>query len=277
MSNVLLFGRNGQLGGQLISELSQRFEIASMSTADVDLGDSGQLRDSIQTHRPALILNAAAYTAVDKAEDDRDNAYAVNATAPAIIAEEALKLGAGVIHFSTDFVFEGSKTSPYVESDTASPLNVYGASKLAGEQEILNTDASALIFRTSWLYGPSGNNFLLTMRRLLSERDELSVVNDQTGTPTSVLELAHLVARLLPTKVTELGDFCREYAGLYHLSCEGQGTWFEFASAIRDRLADGGTKVAELRGIPSSGYPTPAERPRYSVLDKSKFKTDIQS
>lgn len=271
MTDILLFGRNGQLGNRLQRLLGDRFRVAATDTSEVDFCNPDQVRESVHRYRPSLVINAAAYTAVDKAESDSDTAFAVNAEAPAAMAEAAAQTGAGLLHFSTDFVFDGNKATPYVEEDEARPLNVYGASKLAGEQHILDSDAHALIFRTSWLYGPTGNNFLLTMRRLLSERDELSVVDDQTGTPTSVLELADLVTVGLPDSPSQFADYCRQHRGLYHLSCEGQGTWFEFAAQIRSKLVEDGTAVAELHAIPSSDYPTPAERPGYSLLDKSRF------
>jgi dTDP-4-dehydrorhamnose reductase len=271
MNRILIFGRDGQLGHELHRLLSGDFEITALAAVQADLSEPTQIRDAIRAHDPNLIINAAAYTAVDKAEQDRDRAFAVNAVAPGVMAEEAARNRAGLLHFSTDFVFDGGKSTPYLETDEANPINVYGESKLAGEEAVMQPAVDAVIFRTSWLYGPRGHNFLLTMMKLLTERDELKVVDDQVGTPTSIHELGRQVVAALNRFEGAPADFCAAFRGIYHLSCEGAASWFEFACAIRDFLRRRGTAVAELSAIPSSGYPTPARRPPYSVLDKSKF------
>ena len=271
MTDILLFGRTGQLGRRLEQLLSARYALAAPSSSDVNFRDIERVRSAIRRVGPGLVINAAAYTAVDDAESDGEAAFAVNALAPGEIAQEVEAIGAGLMHFSTDYVFDGDSRSPYHEDDETGPLNVYGESKLAGERRIQAGCASAIIFRTGWLYGPSGNNFLLRMKRLLNERTEVQVVDDQTGTPTSVLELADCVLEGLPEDPARLAAHCHERRGLYHLSCTGHGTWFDFAGEIRRRLEAEGRRVADLRAVASSVFPSPARRPAYSVLNKSRY------
>ena len=219
-----------------------------------------------------MILNAAAYTAVDRAESQPEVAKAINVDAPRLLAEEALRLNALMVHYSTDYVFNGEKQSPWVETDEPNPLNVYGASKLAGEQAVQNTGGRYLIFRTSWVYGPHGNNFLLTMLRLARERDRLSIVDDQFGSPTTSIELAR-ATRTISEGVLE-GSFGNpsEWAGLYHMTCADSTTWFGFAQAIFARAAAQlHVKVPELAPLATKDYPTPARRPRNSVLSNQKL------
>ncbi len=272
MTSILIFGREGQLGRELNARLARQFDVVALSSADADLRNPDELRAAIRAESPRLIFNAAAYTAVDKAESEREAAFAVNALAPATIAEEAARCGAGLVHFSTDFVFDGTSTTPYLETDQTNPINVYGESKLAGEGAILESGAAAIIFRTSWLYGLNGVNFLLTMSRLLTERDRLSVVDDQIGSPTSVYELAEVVCAILPAEKSALAEFPGLHRGIYHLSCEGQATWFEFANIISTHLESRGRRVADITPVTTAEYPTPATRPSYSVLDKTKFR-----
>lgn len=272
MTTILIFGKDGQLGRELNALLAQQFDVVAVASREADLRKPDELKEVIRAESPQLIVNAAAYTAVDKAESDRDTAFAVNALAPAVIAEEAARSGAGLIHFSTDFVFDGTSEKPYVETDQTNPINIYGESKLAGERAIIESSAAAIIFRTSWLYGLQGVNFLLTMSRLLTERDRLSVVDDQTGSPTSVYELAETVCAILPAEESALAQFTGLHRGVYHLSCEGQATWFEFADKIRTHLAMLGRRVADVAPVTTAEYPTPAARPSYSVLDKAKFR-----
>lgn len=271
MSDILLFGRNGQLGHALGRRLGRRFQVRVVGSDDLDLANVDAVRDLILELEPALVVNAAAYTAVDRAESERDTAFAVNAAAPAAMADAVARVGAGLVHFSTDFVFDGSKSHPYDEEDQTAPINVYGASKLAGEEAIRSTSAAHMIFRTSWLYATRGNNFLLTIARLLRERDSLSVVNDQRGSPTWVEELARLADEILPADVADLEGFVAANTGLYHLSCEGDVTWYDFALRIRAHLVEHGEPAGEIRPIPSSEYKTAAARPAYSVLSKQKF------
>lgn len=217
--------------------------------------------------RPSLIVNAAAYTAVDKAETDPNLAEAVNATAPGIIGELAAMQSAGVIHYSTDYVFSGEQNRPYREGDATGPAGVYGQTKLRGEQALLAATSNAIILRTAWVYGSRGNNFLCTMQRLFKEQDELSVVDDQIGSPTWCKVIAEATAKILvqinmePSQIGEVG-------GIYHLTNAGQTSWYGFARSI---LEASGLECA-LHPIPTSEYPTPAKRPAWSVLDNSKLK-----
>lgn len=236
-------------------------EVVAAGRETLDLSDAEAIRATVRALRPAIIVNAAAYTKVDAAESDRQAAFAINAEAPALLAGEAARTGALLVHYSTDYVFDGSARAPYVEAAPAAPLSVYGASKLEGEQRIAASGAAALVFRTSWVYGLRGRNFLVTMQRLARERDTIAVVDDQTGVPNWSRALALATARVLALGVTAL----RERAGLYHLSCGGQATWFEFAREILRETS------VHVRPIPTSDYPTPARRPAYGVLDSSKF------
>ena len=236
-------------------------DVVAVGRETLDLADADAIRATVRELRPAIIVNAAAYTKVDAAESDRQAAFAINAEAPAVLAEEAERIGALLVHYSTDYVFDGSAHSPYAEDAPAAPLSVYGASKLEGEWRIAASGVAALVFRTSWVYGLRGQNFLLTMQRLARERDTIAVVDDQTGVPNWSRALAHATVRVLALGVPAL----RERAGLYHLCCGGQATWFEFAREILR-----GTPV-RVRPITTADYPTPARRPAYGVLDTSKF------
>jgi dTDP-4-dehydrorhamnose reductase len=217
----------------------------------------------VRALQPGLIVNAAAYTAVDDAEREPSLAEAVNARAPGVLAEEAKRLGTLLIHFSTDYVFDGAAAAPYDESAPTSPLNVYGRSKLHGEQAIAATGAAAIVLRTSWVYASRGRNFLLSIRRLAAERDELRVVADQFGVPNWSRAIAEATVRLLGHGVRELAS----RAGLYHLSGHGQASWFEFARAIVGEVAR-----PTITPIATAEYPTAAARPAYSVLATSKFE-----
>jgi dTDP-4-dehydrorhamnose reductase len=224
----------------------------------LDLADTPPLVATVRALQPEVIVNAAAYTAVDKAETERDLAFAVNATAPRVLAEEAKRIGALLVHYSTDYVFDGGKADPYVEEDATRPINAYGASKLAGEQAIQASGCRHLILRTSWVYGPRGKNFYLTMLRLAKERSELKVVDDQRGVPTSSLEIARATATLLD----------KGAQGLYHMTAAGETSWCGFARAILER-AGIATPVVPIR---TQDYPTPAARPPNSRLDCSKLR-----
>lgn len=271
---VLLLGKNGQLGRELASFLDGVGDVTATDRASIDLSDLGNLREQIRTISPNLIVNAAAYTAVDKAESEPDLAMTVNGLAPGAIAEEAAKIGAAIIHYSTDYVFDGESTIPYVETDRVHPLSEYGKSKLAGEQAVKNSGAAYVILRTSWVYGVRGKNFLLTIARLAKERDELTVVSDQMGCPTSAIAIARATHDLI-AQFADSQDFSEALApksGLHHFASAGVASWYEFACAIVDRMDWSGDCVKpKIKPIPTGAYPTPAQRPKYSVLCTSKF------
>ena len=258
---ILLTGAIGQVGWELRKTLAPLGEVAAFGRAELDLRDADRLREAVRAANPDVIVNAAAYTAVDKAESERDAAFAVNAAAPGILAEEAKRNGALLVHYSTDYVFDGAKAAPYVEDDATNPLNVYGASKLAGERAVAASGCRHLILRTSWVYGPRGSNFMLTMLRLAKERPELRVVDDQLGAPTSSLAIARATVQVLRPGAH----------GLYHLAAAGQTTWCGFARAILAR-AGSATPVTPIR---TEDYPTPARRPRNSRLDCSRLRADF--
>ncbi|MNI34347.1 dTDP-4-dehydrorhamnose reductase [compost metagenome] len=241
-----------------------------MGRDQLDLAQPDQIRRQVQNVRPDLIINAAAHTAVDLAESEPQSAFAINAVAPGILAEEALALDIPLIHYSTDYVFDGMKAGPYNEDDTPNPLGVYGKSKLAGEQAIRDVQGKHLILRTSWVYSTHGRNFLLTMQRLLQEKPELRVVADQIGAPTWAGTIANstlaLIERWQTSQVTNWGT--------YHLSAQGETSWFGFAQAIGEALRQQGKPCADLLPIPSSDYPTPAARPLNSRLDCSRLQRD---
>lgn len=269
---ILIVGHMGQVGTELQRSFCGMGEIICHDRDTVDLAGPDQIRAMVRRAAPDVILNAAAYTAVDRAESEPDAAFAVNATAPGILAEEALRAGALLVHYSTDYVFNGSKITPWEETDQPNPLNVYGASKLAGEQAIQIVGGKYLIFRTSWVYGPHGNNFLLTMLRLARERDSLSIVNDQYGTPTTSIELADATRAIVEGVLSGIYRAPDNWAGLYHMTCGGSVSWCGFAQAIFARaeaLLCG--KHPAIRPIASAEYVTPARRPSYSVLSNEKL------
>jgi len=278
-NTILLIGANGQVGWELQRTLAPlgRVVTAARSGAEtaIDLADADSIQCVVSEVRPSLIVNAAAYTAVDRAEDDRVQAEAVNATAPGLLAEAAKQLGAGFIHYSTDYVFDGSQSHPYAESDSPNPQSVYGRTKLAGEAAVAAATDDYLILRTSWIYALRGANFLLTMQRLARGREQLSVVDDQIGAPTWSRMIAEATAQMVAKITDGDGGWRRERSGLYHLSCGGEVSWHGFAEAIFAQLEQRGERVVKLEPIPSSSYPTPAARPAYSVLDNSKLETDF--
>lgn len=269
---ILIVGAAGQVGVELQRSFTGFGKIVAVDLETVDLANADQTRALVRRVQPNVILNAAAYTAVDRAESQRDLAMAINADAPRVLAEEALRLDALLVHYSTDYVFNGEKRQPWVETDKPSPLNVYGESKLAGEQAVWRAGGRFLIFRTSWVYGPHGNNFLLTMLRLARERDRLSIVDDQFGSPTTSIELANATRAV--TEGVLAGRFGppEDWTGLYHMTCADSTTWFGFAKAIFER-ADARLQVKppELAPQASKDYPTPAKRPRNSVLSNQKL------
>lgn len=252
---ILLTGRNGQVGSALLATLPALGEVIAVDRRQLDLASSDSIRSAVRDARPQVIVNAGAYTAVDQAERQEPLALRVNGEAPAVLAEEAAELGALLVHFSTDYVFDGEKTSPYLETDAPNPLNAYGRSKLAGERAIQASGCRHLIFRTSWVYAGTGHNFLLTMLRLAREGKPLRVVDDQHGAPTS----SRMIAAASAEALTRLGDG----AGLYHMSAAGSTTWYGFARAIFHRAG----LTPSLMPIASVDYPAPARRPRNSLLD----------
>lgn len=260
---ILLTGANGQLGTALAPLLARHDDLTATTRATLDLADKDAIVAAMRGLRPKLVVNAAAYTAVDAAETDAAGAYAINAEGVGVLAEEAKRAGAVVVHYSTDYVFDGERRSPYPEDAPARPLNVYGASKLDGERAVAATGAHALVLRTSWVYGLTGKNFLLTIRKLAEERDELTIVADQVGVPNSAPCLAEATARLVASGLPALV----ERAGLYHLSATGEASWYDFARAIV-----GNVERPRVRPITTAEYPRPARRPAYAVLATAKFE-----
>lgn len=270
LGRVLILGANGQVGRELQRSFADARELIALDRRHADLANTEQLRDAVRRAAPEIILNAAAYTAVDRAESDRDVAFAINARAPRILAHEAARLDALFIHYSTDYVFDGGKDTPWLESDPTGPLNFYGASKLAGEQAIAEAGGRHLILRTSWVYGPHGKNFLLTMLRLAGERDHLSIVDDQTGAPTTSIAIADATRTVIDEI---LSGAHQDWPGIYHLSCVGATTWYSFAREIFARAGPLLAKTPRLVPIESKDYPTPAKRPRNSVLSNQKLES----
>lgn len=272
MARLLLSGKNGQVGWELQRSLTPLGEVVALDRSGMDLADPDSIRRVVREIRPAIIVNAAAYTAVDRAESDIAAAMQVNGVAPGILAEEAARLKALLVHYSTDYVFDGTKEGAYREDDPTRPVSAYGRSKLAGEEAVRAAGAPHLIFRTSWVYAARGSNFLLTMLRLARERTELKIVDDQVGAPTWARAIADLTARALGAGGGEQGR-ARELSGIYHLTAGGAVSWCGFAEAIfaqaRARLAD--FRVPAVIPIPASEYPLPAPRPANSRLDNSKL------
>jgi dTDP-4-dehydrorhamnose reductase len=264
---VLVFGAGGQVGRELVQgAVPAGFAVRGLTHADADIADADMVRDIMRRHRPDLIINCAAYTAVDKAETDIDRAFAVNEAGPRNLASVAVETGALLVHLSTDYVFDGRKSDAYTEDDLVAPTSVYGRSKEAGERAVRETAPRHLILRTAWVYAAHGSNFLRTMVRLASERDVIRVVADQHGTPTSATDLADAIRNLLPRLVETDAAY-----GTFHLTSGGRTTWHGFAKAIFECLAGQGKQVPKLEAVTSADYPTPAQRPAMSVLDCRKI------
>ena len=258
---ILVFGRVGQVGWELRHKLACLGQVTSVDFPEIDFSKPDSIRAAVRAAEPTVIINAAAYTAVDKAEAAPEPAMAINATGPGVIAEEAKRAGALMVHYSTDYVYDGSKQGPWVETDKPNPLNVYGKSKLAGDEAIAAVGGDYLILRTSWVYGARGANFLLTMLKLSKEKPELRIVDDQTGSPTTSECIAQATADILAQVITP-GCGLGGRSGVYHFTCAGATTWFGFAKAFLSKQA----VCPKLTPIPASEYPVPAVRPVNSVL-----------
>jgi dTDP-4-dehydrorhamnose reductase len=285
---ILLTGKNGQIGHELSGFLPELGEVVALGPDELDLLKPQEIRRAIRDSRPNLIVNAAAYTAVDQAENDRAVAHALNAEAPAVMAEEAKKIDAALVHYSTDYVFDGLKNAPYGEDDLPNPLSHYGQTKLAGDLAIQNSGVPHLIIRTAWVYGTRGKNFLLTILRLATQREELRIVSDQTGAPTWSREIAAATAKILKqvsggeNPIASLSNL----GGIYHLTAAGETNWSEFAQEILDLAGRASARASWLNAategrpiiarriilITTDEYPTAARRPRYSVLSNSRSK-----
>lgn len=276
MKRIVLIGKNGQLGWELQRTLAVLGEVHALDRHTLDLAAPDTIRAALREIKPDIIVNAAAYTAVDKAESEPELAMAINGTAPGILAEEAKRLGAALIHYSTDYVFDGSKTSAYTENDIPAPLNTYGTSKRAGELAIEGAHIPHLILRTSWIYGQRSNNFLLTILRLAKERDLLKIVDDQHGAPTWSVMIAQATAHILHmccASPAAASASLHEMGGIYHLSARGETSWYNFARAILANSMFNTIKVPQVFPIASADYPLPAPRPRNSVLSNDKLRT----
>lgn len=270
---VLVTGVQGQVGRALLQSFTGSAEVVACDRTSLDLSNPDSIRARVRAVAPDVIINAGAYTAVDRAESEQELAMAINGRAPGVLAEEARRSGAILIHYSTDYVFDGSKSGPWVEDDAPNPLSTYGATKLAGEEAIRKVDGRYLVFRTSWVYAPEGKNFLHTMLRLGRERDSLNVVDDQIGAPTTAAELARVTQTIVNGIIDQKFGRHAEWTGVYHMTCAGSTSWCGFAKAIFKR-APGliGGKFPKVNPIATSDYPTPAKRPLNSVLSNEKLK-----
>lgn len=271
MPRILVIGKRGQVGWELCRTLSPLAQIVAIDVPDIDLASADSIRRSVRDARPDIVVNAAAYTAVDKAETDTDLAMKINGIAPGILAEEARKSGALMVHYSTDYVFDGTKTSPYVETDAPNPLGAYGRTKLAGDEAVRAAGGAHFIFRLCWVYGARGQNFMLTMMRLAREREKLRVVNDQHGCPTWSRMIAAATA-LAIKQALAAPELAAQLTGTYHLAASGATTWHNFAQSIIGLMPAEEKKCTQVEAIPSTEYPTPAKRPAYSVLSCEKLK-----
>lgn len=276
---ILLTGGGGQVGRELGLMLASLGEVVVPGRAEMDLSDAGSVRAAVRRVRPRWIVNAGAYTAVDKAESEPEVARAVNAVAVAVMAEEALALGAGVLHFSTDYVFDGAKPEPYTEEDATGAVNVYGRTKLEGEQALQNSDAGHAIFRTSWIFGSTGKNFVLTILKLAQDRDTLKIVADQHGSPTWSRDLAALTTRFISvceqrSHGEDLREVMDDIGGLYHAAGSGYTTWHEFASEVLAlaKRREPSVRLAELAPITTAEFPAAARRPANSRLSCARLE-----
>ncbi len=267
---ILLIGRIGQVGWELRRTLAPLAKVVAVDYPQIDLLKADSIRQWVRETAPRVVINAAAYTAVDKAESEPDRAQQINGTAPGILAEEAKHCGALLVHYSTDYIYDGAKRTPYVETDPPNPLSAYGRSKLNGDQAIQQAGGEHLIFRLCWVYGARGQNFMLTMMRLAREREKLRIVQDQVGCPTWSRLIAETTGLVLNQVLAakEPGAF----TGAYHLAACGETSWHGFAKAIIGLMPAEGKKCAEVQPITTPEYPLPARRPPYSVLNCDKLK-----
>ena len=272
---ILLFGKNGQVGWELQRSLSSVGELVALDTDDqMPCGDFTRLEDIIQTIHsvsPDIIVNAAAYTAVDKAESESALAHTINTQAPKILAQESLKIGAWLVHYSTDYVFDGNGTKPWKETDPTAPINFYGSTKLEGEKAVINSGCKHLIFRTSWIYSVRGENFIKTMIRLAQSRDHLSVIDDQIGAPTGAELLADVTAHSICTALRQ-----PQVSGLYHLAAKGEISWYGYANFVLDKARQSGIKLQvqaeNIRPVTTDVFPQTARRPGNSRLNTKKIE-----
>ena len=272
-SKIVVIGRIGQVGWELRHKLACLGQVTAFDYPEIDFKKPDSLLAVLRSVEPAVIVNAAAYTAVDKAEDEPEIAMAINGTGPGVLAEEAKRLGSILVNYSTDYVFDGTKQGEYVESDTPNPQNVYGKTKLAGDEAIAASGCEYLILRTSWVYGARGNNFLLTMLKLAGERAELRIVDDQTGAPTTSECIAQGTASILAQVMAPSGAGLGGRSGVYNLTNTGATTWFGFAQALLTQSAASlGTKLPKLIPIPTSEFPRPAARPTNSRLSCQRLE-----
>lgn len=268
---IMLIGDIGQVGWELRRTLAPLGRVIALGPEQLDLTIPEQICERVSEIKPSLIVNAAAYTAVDKAEEERKPAMAINGTAPGILAEEAKKANAVLVHYSTDYVFDGKKEAPYTEQDVPNPLNVYGETKLAGDLAIQSAGVPHLILRTSWVYGLRGSNFLLTVLRLVKEREELRIVDDQVGSPTWCRMIAEVTAQILAQGYSSV----IEKQGMYNLTAGGQTSWYGFAKRILNLVSEKDLLCKKVVPIPTSEYPAPARRPAYSLLSNEKLKREF--
>lgn len=266
---ILIIGKVGQVGYELRRTAAPLGRLVSVDYPDIDLTSPDSIRKWVRETSPGVIVNAAAYTAVDKAETDVERCQKINGEAPGILAEEARRAGAWIVHYSTDYIFDGTKREPYTEDEPPNPLSAYGRSKLSGDQAVRAANPNHLIFRLCWVYGARGQNFMLTMMRLAREREKLRVVSDQFGCPTWSRLIAETTA-LAVQRVLAAAEPGR-FAGTYHLAASGQTHWHGFAQAIIDLVPATEKKCQSLEAIPTSEYPLPAKRPAYSVLSCEKL------
>ena len=270
---ILLFGKEGQVGWELHRALSTVGELVASDRQELDLEHLDEVRRWVRRHEPDIIVNAAAYTAVDRAEAEPEKAHRINAEAVGLLAEEANRLNAWLVHYSTDYIFNGEKTAPYEEDDSANPLSVYGRTKFEGEERIRQRQAKHLIFRTSWVYAARGNNFVKTILRLAKDKERLNVIADQQGAPTS----AELIADVTAFALHRIGQMESPtgVAGTYHLAAQGETSWHGYAQYILNVAKDSGVSLkagpGEVHPIPTEAYPLPARRPRNSRLSVSKL------
>lgn len=267
MKKILITGCKGQVGWELQRTLSPLGEIIAIDQEHLDLSNENAIRQFIRDLKPTIIVNPAAYTAVDKAESEPDVAMKINGDAPKVLAEEAKKLNSLLIHYSTDYVYSGNSTTPVKEDETPQPLSVYGKTKLAGDQAIQQIHDRHFIFRTSWVYGVRGKNFLLTMLKLAKEKEELKIVHDQIGAPTWSRLIAEATAQVIAHN--------SDAYGLYHLTSQGKTNWCDFAKTIFALSQKQGHKTPKVLGIPTTEYPLPAKRPFNSLLCNNKIKKEL--